>query len=164
MNRRELVAFDKVLSKYLEPENVLKRVKTSIAEDYSMINHGRQMHEQVAQMKTTEAEALKKEPNNQRNYNKEIKDEEALYKQMAYGAMVETKYKNQIADRDNDTFKDKEYILSPYTFERWYMGQLELDAKSDPRPIIENDYQPKKFMRAAAADEPVYLKQREREE
>jgi len=41
MNRRELVAFDKVLSKYLEPENVLKRVKTSIAEDYSMINHGR---------------------------------------------------------------------------------------------------------------------------
>jgi len=116
------------------------------------------MHEQVAQMKTTEAEALKKEPNNQRNYNKEIKDEEALYKQMAYGAMVETKYKNQIADRDNDTFKDKEYILSPYTFERWYMGQLELDAKSDPRPIIENDYQPKKFMRAAAADEPVYLK------
>jgi len=41
MSRRELIAFDKVLSKYLEPDNVLNRVEASIATDYSMINHGR---------------------------------------------------------------------------------------------------------------------------
>jgi len=30
-----------------------------------------------------------KTPNMQRRYNKSIKDEDALYKQMAYGAIVE---------------------------------------------------------------------------
>ena len=42
MSRRELVAFDKVLSKYLQPENILAKVEASIAEKYRLINQGRQ--------------------------------------------------------------------------------------------------------------------------
>lgn len=163
MSRRELIAFDKVLSKYLEPDNVLNRVEASIATDYSMINHGRQMHEHNVQMATTYEESLKKEPNNQRSYNRSIKDQDALYKQMAYGAIVEMKYKHQMENRDTVTFKDHEYKTNPYTFERWYMGQLELDAKAKPRPINESDYEPKKFMRAYGVDEPVFLDERARE-
>ena len=37
MSRRELLAFDKVLSRYLEPENLLKRLEASIQEDYSLV-------------------------------------------------------------------------------------------------------------------------------
>jgi hypothetical protein len=46
MNRRELLAFDKVLSKYLEPENLLKRVETAIEQEYSLIFQGKQMVDQ----------------------------------------------------------------------------------------------------------------------
>ena len=41
MSRRELLAFDKVLSKYLQPANVLAKLEASIAENYSLINQGR---------------------------------------------------------------------------------------------------------------------------
>ena len=37
MSRRELIAFDKVLSKFLQPENLLKRLEASIQEDYSLV-------------------------------------------------------------------------------------------------------------------------------
>ena len=37
MSRRELVAFDKVLSKFLQPENLLRRLEASIQEDYSLV-------------------------------------------------------------------------------------------------------------------------------
>jgi len=45
MSRRELVAFDKVLAKYLEPENLLKRLDAAIEEDYSAVFQGRQVAE-----------------------------------------------------------------------------------------------------------------------
>lgn len=41
MSRRELVAFDKVLAKYLEPANLLKRLDAAIDEDYSAVFQGR---------------------------------------------------------------------------------------------------------------------------
>ena len=37
MNRRELLAFDKVLGRYLEPANLMKRLEAAIEEDYSLI-------------------------------------------------------------------------------------------------------------------------------
>lgn len=100
----------------------------------------------------------------QRRYNKSIKDDDALYKQMAYGAMVEQKYKKQMDTPDQLTFIDKEFQYSPYTFERWYLNQLELDAKAQPRSINQDDYVPKKFMKPKKADEPTYLNQAAREE
>jgi len=47
MNRRELLALDKVLAKYLEPETLLKRLEVAIDDDYSSIFQGRQMVEQA---------------------------------------------------------------------------------------------------------------------
>lgn len=53
MSRRELLAFDKVLSKYMQPENLLKRLDSAIQEEYSLIFQGRQMVEQTEQQKTS---------------------------------------------------------------------------------------------------------------
>ena len=53
MNRRELLAFDKVLADYLEPETVIKRLEAAIDQDYSAIFQGRQMIEQARQQKTS---------------------------------------------------------------------------------------------------------------
>ena len=49
---------------------------------------------------------------------------------------------------------DKEYLVSPFTFERFYMEQLETDAKTDPRPINVDDYEPKRFRIAAGTEAP----------
>ena len=45
MNRRELLALDRVLAKYLEPETLLRRLEAAIDDDYSAIFQGRQMVE-----------------------------------------------------------------------------------------------------------------------
>ena len=84
MNRRELLAFDKVLGKYLEPENLLKRLEAAIEQDYSLIFQGKQMVETGRQQKSNQEEQLLKEPNKQRAFNKSIKNEDALFKQMAF--------------------------------------------------------------------------------
>lgn len=89
MSRRELIAFDKVLAKYLEPENLLKRLDAAIEEDYSALWQGRQVAEHARLLASSHEEQTLKEPNKQREYNKNIVDEDALYKQMAYGAIVE---------------------------------------------------------------------------
>ena len=48
MTRRELVAFDKVLAKYMQPENLLKRLEAAIEQDYSLVFQGRAAIEQAA--------------------------------------------------------------------------------------------------------------------
>ena len=86
---------------------------------------------------------MMKEPNTQRAFNKSIKNEDALYKQLAYGAIVEQQYKEQYYNPDHVTFKDKEVILNPHTFERWYIEQLSMEAHREPRSINPEDYEPK---------------------
>ena len=164
MSRRELVAFDKVLSKFLQPENLLRRLEASIQEDYSLVFQGRQLVEQKDQGKSSREAQLYKEPNDQRRFNKSIKNEDALYKQLAFGAIVEQQYKEIINTHHPITHKDKEIQVSPYTFERWYLKQLQSEVHREPRHIDPADYEPKSFMRAAKAPEPEYLNQRQRKE
>merc|ERR1712060_137244 len=102
-----------------------------------------------------------KYPNTQKAFNKSVQNEDALFKSMAYSAMVDQKYKTQMENPDHVTFKDKEYMTSPYTFERYYINQLEKEALRPARAINPEDYEPKKFMRAASAKEPQFLTRKE---
>ncbi len=79
----------------------------------------------------------------QREFNKSIKNEDALFKSMAFGAVTEMKYKHQVENPDHEFFQDKKYQFSPFTFERFYMDQLEKDAKVAPREVNAADYEPK---------------------
>lgn len=161
MSRRELVAFDKVLAKYLEPENLLKRLETSIEEDYSLVFQGREMIEQAQISRQNTSDQLKKQPDMQREFNKSIKNEDALFKSMAFGAVTEMKYKHQVENPDHENYMDKKYQFSPYTFERFYMDQLEKDAKVAPREVNAADYEPKYDIQS----EPTpYMNQQAREE
>jgi len=63
MSRRELLAFDKVLAQYLEPQTLLKRLEASVDEDYSAIFQGRQIVEQAKQRETAEEYQKLQEPN-----------------------------------------------------------------------------------------------------
>lgn len=53
MSRRELVAFDKVLAKYLQPENLLKRLEQTIEDDYSFLWTTRQAFEHERNRKSS---------------------------------------------------------------------------------------------------------------
>lgn len=98
-----------------------------------------------------------KQVNTQRKYNKTIKNEDALFKKLAFGVMTEQKYKQQYENPDNDTHKDKEYYISHDTFERFYLRQLEIEAKQEPRPINPADYLPKKHLVSKKGKQPEWL-------
>jgi hypothetical protein len=38
MNRRELIAFDKVLNRHLKTENLAQRLKDSVKEEFNLVN------------------------------------------------------------------------------------------------------------------------------
>ena len=41
MNRRELLAFDNVLARHLQLENLAPRLREAIKEEFNMVNQGR---------------------------------------------------------------------------------------------------------------------------
>lgn len=100
MTRRELLAFDRVLAKYLEPQSLVKRLDQAIDQDYSLIFQGKQMVDQASQQESSLQEQLMKEVNLQRNFNKKIKDEDALYKNLAFSAITDQKYKKAMENPD----------------------------------------------------------------
>ena len=44
MTRRELIAFDKIVAKYLCPKNVASRLTESLEADYNLLMQGSAMH------------------------------------------------------------------------------------------------------------------------
>lgn len=63
---------------------------------------------------------------------------------------------------DQITFMDIEYQMSPFTFERFYLQQLEVDAMKPARSINPADYEPKKRTFEDGAT-PAYMGVRDRE-
>ena len=161
MSRRELIAFDKVLAKYLEPKNLMKRLSASVEEDYSAVFQGRQVAEHNKNQESTQEFDIVSEPNMQRKFNKSIKDEDAIYKGLAMSTMMEVKIKEQMENPDYVDYKDKEAMVNPFTFERFYLNQLNRDSLNEPRPINPADFEPKKIDPTAPKE---YLTPRQREE
>lgn len=128
MSRRELLAFDKVLRKYLEPEQVLKRLEAAIEDDSSLLDHGRQTLEQSQNAASAHSDQHAKEVDMQREYNKSIKNEDSLYKQLAFGTMMEMKYKDMLENPMGKQRRDLKAMFDDTTFDRWYINQLELEA------------------------------------
>lgn len=81
-----------------------------------------------------------KQQNEQPEFNKSIKNEDALYKFMAYSGMLEKKRRENI----DKTRKDNTMIYGIENFEEFYKRELQTDAKRDPRPINPDDYLPKR--------------------
>ena len=161
MSRRELIAFDKVLAKYLEPKTLMKRLDAAIEEDYSAVFQGRQIVEQGTNRASTDEYEIVSAPNMQRKFNKEIKDEDALYKRLAMQTMMEVRIKEQMENPDYVEYKDKEAMVNPFTFEHFYLNQLSRDSLNAPRPINAADFEPKKIDPTAPKE---YLTPRQREE
>ncbi len=91
---------------------------------------------------------IMKQKNEQPEFNKNIKNEDALYKFLAYSGMLEKKRRENL----DKTRKTNELVYGIENFEEFYKGQLQRDAKRDPRKIIPEEYQPKRVDNARAGE------------
>ena len=81
-----------------------------------------------------------KHPNKQREFNKEVKNDDALYKFLAYSGTLEKTRREDI----NKTRKNNEIVFGIETFEEFYKQELQKDFKREPRPVNPEDYQPRR--------------------
>jgi hypothetical protein len=91
------------------------------------------MHEEGK--KNAELQVIKKQ-NEQPEFNSSIKNEDALYKFLAYSGSLEKKRRENL----DKTRKNNELVYGVENFEEFYKQELQKDAKREPRPIKPSDY------------------------
>lgn len=80
----------------------------------------------------------------QREFNKNVKDSDAQFKQLAFSTILELEGK-AILNKPGKVSEEKlELIHVDDTFSRWYLRELEKDVKREPRPINAADFRKKK--------------------
>ena len=148
LTRNELLAYDRTLAGHLTKDTLLPRLKESVMNDKNNLLQLQQSSDMLAEgAKNEEFQALKHR-NEQPEFNQELKNEDALYKFLAYSGMLEKKRREDI----DKTRKNNEMIYGMENFEEFYKGELKKDSKLEPRPVNPADYQSKRVDNAKAAE------------
>lgn len=142
MTRAELSAFDKVLARYLQKGKLMPKLKEAIDADYNALNQGKTLVNSKNDRQKYDAEVqLMKVQHEQRDRNKHIVDEDAVFKELAFGTMTELR--NTEAGKKDFTSEVKGMFVQD-SFEEYYRKQLRLDAQQPPRPINPDDFKSRK--------------------
>ncbi len=84
------MAYDKVLIKYLEKDELFPRLKQTVADIYNQLHQMKQLIEMKKEgERENDLRQLAKEPIKQAELNREIKNEDSFYKYAAFGGMIE---------------------------------------------------------------------------
>jgi len=140
MSRRELVAFDQGLAKFLQQDQLLPRLKLAIESDYHELNAGKQVVEQAKESEEDFEQQILKFTNKQRHYNKSIKNDNAQYKWLSYSAMLDRKNRETMY-----TAEGMEAKWNDNNFEQFYRKELRADIKRPARSINPDEYSSKKY-------------------
>lgn len=149
LTRNELLAYDRVLAGHLTKDILLPRLKQACDTDANTLLHLKHSVDMQKEGKDNDELQIMKSFNEQPEFNKSIKNEDSLYKFLAYSAMLE---KNRRADLDK-TRKNNVITYGIQNFEEFYKRELQTDAKRDPRPVNPEDFQPKRGVDNAKAGE-----------
>ena len=165
MSRRELLAFDKVLMRYLQSSNLQPMLEWSITKDlYFARQLGNEYGRYVENADDRDLQDMKFE-HDQREFNRSVKDHDAHYKQIAFMQMQDRKNEEILQQKqDLRSYAHESVMFADNTFERWYARVLQEDSKKDPRPVNPLDYEPKKFIKASSEELPTWKSVSEREE
>lgn len=162
MSRRELLAFDKTLEKYLTHENLSKKLRYEVTRLFNELDQGNAI---IEHGKATNDDALnaeaKRNPElkmSQRDYNKTLKNEDAQYKLMAFDSLRELRAENFEEFEQEDLEMKFNYENS---FEDFYRTELETDIRRQPQKINSDDFKPKKSWEKVPEDK-VYRNEEER--
>ena len=85
----------------------------------------------------------KKRVNTQAAFNRHVKDEDALYKLMAY-SQSRLRKRLESEDEHKDWLENPKKVLGFEDFEAFYSEQLVKDSMVEPRPIVEEELYPKR--------------------
>lgn len=150
MNRNELLAYDRVLAQHLTKEALLPRLKERIEQQRNELLQVKQITDMNKEGRNNDEMQFRKTVNTQAQFNKEVKNEDALYKFLAYSGMLEKKRREDL----NKTRKDDLISMGVSDFSEFYKQELQKDTKKAPRPVNPADYVPKRGkVDAAKADE-----------
>jgi len=140
LSRAELLAYDRVLSKYLKKDVLMQKLKREVYLDYNELSQHNQVRDHELDSKNSQELQLLKTKNEQAKFSDNLDDEDAYYKFLAYTGVLEKKRgENRKATLENPKLK---YGLE--TFEEYYQEQLLADARRPPREIDHEALEPKR--------------------
>ena len=87
MTRSELAAFDQTLAKYLQKDKLLTKLRQACDSDYHWCDTGRSLVNHARDSEESNRLQGIKEKHDQRAYNKNIKNEDAFFKELSFAAM-----------------------------------------------------------------------------
>lgn len=128
MTRNELLAFDRVLARYLQKDRLLPRLKEAVDGDYAFMHSFKNTSKHVEDSKQSLKMQFQKYENDQVNYNKKIKDTDSQFKWLAFSAMSEKRNKKL-----SDANEDLDCMYNDDSFDEYYKRQLMLDAQKPAR-------------------------------
>lgn len=141
MTRAELMAFDKVLAKYLQKDKLMPRLEAAIEADYNMMHQSRTMVHRGRDGVENQFIQDLKTPHDQRRANKELKDEDAQIKTVAMMAMEDRRKTKEYEETGRENTQAE---WNEVTFEQYYYKMLKNDAKKAPRPVNPDDFKKRK--------------------
>lgn len=127
MSRRELIAYDKVLSSQMTPEILGKKLRQAVEEDCRRAGIGNMLAGRMDRAQRDQEEQFKKPAvQEQSTFNSKIVDENAYYKQQAMAAMYDKKLAkiNEIPDEHKTDAQTDEIYFDDHNFERSYIRML----------------------------------------
>jgi hypothetical protein len=139
MSRSELMAYDQILANYLKQEHLMPKLKREIYKDFNMFDQAGQMARNVKDNKRSQEKQAFKTRSGQEEFNKDVLNEDAYFKFLAYTGNLE---KNRRENREA-TLNDPEMYAGYEGFEQIYMTHLLEDAKIEPRVIDKEALKPK---------------------
>lgn len=86
--------------------------------------------------KFNEWSQFQKGVNYQAERNQKVKNEDALYKFLAFSGMLEKKRREEL----NKTRKDIEMAFGIHDFDEYYKEELRKDSMQEPRKIDPNEF------------------------
>jgi hypothetical protein len=89
LTRNELLAYDRVLAQHLTKDILLPRLKQACEGDANLLHHLKHSVDMQNEGKENEELQVMKSYNEQPDFNKSVKNEDALYKFLAFSAMLE---------------------------------------------------------------------------
>jgi len=116
---------------------------------------GGQLVEQAAKSVHDLKHRNKKPGDKQREFNNTVKDEDALYKGLAFQAVLDEKSRKAMTE-GNDRMARTVATFEFTNFDRYYQKQLLKDARQPPRPLEMDHVKPAKVLRAKDTPGPTW--------
>lgn len=139
MSRRELLAFDEMLSRHLEKATLLPELQKAIQSDYHDLFAGKHAVENGRERKRDKEIQFKKFDNKQKQENREIINPDSRYKYYAFAVLHE---KEAAAAKTQS--QKIEYMFNETNWSNYYRDQLLREQKMPAREVNPEDYQAKK--------------------